>query len=213
MSGESPARPRPPGRTASRPGRRPRPATPAGGFAGTLVLEDAWRRLDLSGRRVAVIGPGREAALVAPTVLRSASAVKVFQEEPDWLLPAPEGVVGSAVGATLGRLGRAPALDRVLTRPVARLHLRRHVADPWVRRLLTPNRHAERRPGADVAFLDALADPRCTLVAWPVYALVPQGVRTAEGIEHRVDVVVLTPGSRMRASLDTAASPIPEETA
>ena len=166
-----------------------------------MILDEGWRHEDFSGRRVGVIGPGSEVACVVPTTLRTAERVTVFLDEPDWLLPGGSAPVRGALGA----LSRVPALDAVLTRPVARLHLRRHVGDPWTRRLLTPHRFSQRRPGPDLAFYDALADPRCRFVAWPVYAMAPQGVRTAEGIEHRVDVVVLTPGARVRADLTPAS--------
>ncbi|GAA4111379.1 hypothetical protein GCM10022215_07120 [Nocardioides fonticola] len=179
-----------------------RPPAPRAAFAGRMILDDAWRREDFSGRRVAVVGPGREVACVVPAALRSAERVTVFLDEPDWLLPAGPAPVRGALGA----LGRVPALDAVLTRPVARLQLRRHVDDAWTRRLLTPHRFSHRRPGVDLAFYDALADPRCRFIAWPVYAMAPQGVRTAEGIEHRVDVVVLTPAARIRAELREPAT-------
>ena len=34
----------------------------------------------------------------------------------------------------------------------------------------------------------------CKLYAWPVYAIVEHGVRSAEGIEHRVDVIIVGEG-------------------
>lgn len=185
----------------------PRRATTASraAFAGRMILDDAWRLEDFSGRRVAVVGPGREVACAVPTVLRTAERVTVFLDEPDWLLPSGP----APVRGTLGVLGSVRALDGVVTRPLARLQLRRHVADPWTRRLLTPHRFSDRRPGRDLAFYDALADPSCRFVAWPVYAMAPQGVRTAEGIEHRCDVIVLMPGARIRAELVDPDAPRP----
>jgi hypothetical protein len=42
----------------------------------------------------------------------------------------------------------------------------------------------------------AIQRPNCSLVPWPVFALTDGGVRTAEGIEHRVDSLVITRTAR-----------------
>ncbi|HSV40614.1 MAG TPA: hypothetical protein VLI04_17760, partial [Nocardioidaceae bacterium] len=74
----------------------------------------------------------------------------------------------------------------------ARLHLRFSVKDAWTRRLLTPGRFGRRDVLVSAEFYRALEQPHCKLIAWPVYAIVPHGVRTAEGIEHRVDCIILS---------------------
>jgi cation diffusion facilitator CzcD-associated flavoprotein CzcO len=106
-----------------------------------------------------------------PRIIRTAAAVKVFQREPAWVLPV-----------------RLPVARRV----AARLNLRVSVRDPWTRRLLTPGRFGARDVVLSRRYYDALRQPTCTLVAWPVYAVTDDGVRTAEGIEHRVDTLILT---------------------
>lgn len=150
------------------------PATMTTPFGGDLLRGTQWHGRTFTGLRVAVIAPGREAAVIVPQVIRTARAVKVFQEEPDWLLPLPL------------------PLPRALARPAARLNLRLRVRDPWTRRLLTPdarfNRH---RPRIDRRYYAALQEPHCALIPWPVYALVPGGIRSAEGIEHHVDCIIL----------------------
>ncbi|AIY19357.1 FAD-dependent oxidoreductase [Pimelobacter simplex] len=154
------------------------------GFRGEVLCGTAWRGRAFTGRSVAVIAPGREAAVIVPEVVRTARQVKVFQEEPDWLLPLPL------------------PLPRVLARPAARLSLRLQVRDPWTRRRLTPdarfNRH---RPRVDGRYYAALQEPHCTLISWPVYALVPGGVRSAEGIEHHVDCIILGESAAQREDL------------
>ena len=145
----------------------------------SVLRGDAWREHDFHGERVAVIARGADAARIVPRVLRTARAVKVFQQEPDWLLPA---VPGMGLAARLG----------LVRHGVGRLHLRLRVRDPWTRRLLTPEQFfGGRAVSASGAYDRALQHPNCTLVAWPVYAIVPGGVRTADGIEHRVDCIVL----------------------
>lgn len=143
-------------------------------FTGLLLRGEEVAGRAFTGLRVAVLAPGREAAWLVPEVARTADSVKVFQEGPDWLVPLPL------------------PLPRALARPAARLHLRLAVRDPWTRRRLTPDARFDRnRPWVDGRYYAALQRPGCTLISWPVYAIVPEGVRSAEGIEHRVDCIVL----------------------
>ena len=47
----------------------------------------------------------------------------------------------------------------------------------------------------------ALQEPHCTLSSGPVYALVPAGIRSAEGIEHHVDCIILGSAAAHREDL------------
>jgi hypothetical protein len=138
----------------------------------TLYGEE-WRSSDLTGLSVGVLLPAGEAARVVPAVAATARSVKVFQDAPVWVVPVDVPAVG-----------------------LARLHLRLTVRDAWTRRLLTPRRFAEREVVVSRSYYRALQQAHCKLVAWPVYAVVDQGVRTAEGIEHRFDVLITSRPSR-----------------
>jgi cation diffusion facilitator CzcD-associated flavoprotein CzcO len=133
-----------------------------------VLLAHECRHHDFQGQSVGVLLPADLAARVVPTVVETARSVKVFQEEPVWVVPVP-----------------------LPLRRLARLHLRLGVKDPWTRRLLTPGRFGRHDMVVSSAYYDALQQQNCKLVAWPVYAIVDEGVRTAEGIEHRVDVLVV----------------------
>lgn len=147
-------------------------------FRGEVLRGTDWCTRDFTGQRVAVVAPGREAAQIVPEVAATARSVKVFQEEPDWVVPL-----------------RVPGGRRVRV-AAARLFLRSQVKDKWIRRLLTPDRRfGSRRVTASVGYYAALRRPNCKLINWPVYAFVAEGVRTAEGIEHHADCVILGPSS------------------
>ncbi|WP_183099271.1 FAD-dependent oxidoreductase [Nocardioides pelophilus] len=143
------------------------------GFRGDLLRDDAWRSRGFAGQRVAVVASAEEAARIVPHVVRTATSVKVFQRSPAWVLPT-----------------RVPLPAGPIRRRAARLHLRLSVRDQWLRRQLTPFGD---QPGVVVrpGFYAALQQPGCKLYTWPVYAIVEHGVRSAEGVEHRVDVVIL----------------------
>ncbi|TLG01690.1 NAD(P)/FAD-dependent oxidoreductase [Nocardia cyriacigeorgica] len=134
-------------------------------------------RHEFAGRRVAIIGTGAAAARLLPGIAAQARRVTVFQTDAVWVLPrAP------LLGAVLRRTP-----DRVV-RLLARVNLRLQVRDSWLRHRLTPDEAA----GVAVhnSYYRTLGQPHCTLVTWPIARLVPLGVRTVDGIEHRVDIIV-----------------------
>lgn len=142
-------------------------------FRGDVIRGADWRTREFRGQRVAVVATADEAARIVPHVVRTASVVKVFQRSPAWLLPA-----------------ELPLRSGPIRRLAARVHLRRAIGDPWLRRQLTPHpdqRDVAVRPG----YYAALQQPNCKLYTWPVYAVVEQGIRSAEGVEHRVDVIIV----------------------
>lgn len=157
-------------------------------FAGEVLYGDAWRGRDFRGLRVAVLATGRDAARVVPRVAATAGSVRVFLEDADWVVPSlPRPLSGLArVG------GHVPVIGGRARRMLARAHLRLAVKDPWTRRLLTPDdRFAAHATSASSRYYPALQGANCKLIRWPVYAVTEHGVRTAEGIEHRVDCLIV----------------------
>lgn len=59
-------------------------------FAGSAWHTARWRHdVDLSGKRVGVIGTGASAYQVIPTILPEVNSLTVFQRNPPWMLPTP----------------------------------------------------------------------------------------------------------------------------
>ncbi|AYF74980.1 hypothetical protein D7D52_15195 [Nocardia yunnanensis] len=75
-----------------------------------------------------------------------------------------------------------------LLRRAAGANLRVQVRDPWQRRLLTPDHRAAVRVHG--RYYRALGRANCRLVSWPIARLAPLGVRTVDGVEHRVDCII-----------------------
>jgi 4-hydroxyacetophenone monooxygenase len=76
-------------------GQLNRPHTPeiagVGDFAGPAFHSARWRHdVDLTGKRVAVIGTGASGAQLIPVLAEEAAELTVFQRTPNWLLPAPD---------------------------------------------------------------------------------------------------------------------------
>ena len=60
-------------------------------FAGTAFHSARWPAgLDLTGKRVAVIGTGASAAQFIPIVAEQAAELVIFQRTPAWFAPTPD---------------------------------------------------------------------------------------------------------------------------
>lgn len=168
-------------------------------FTGPAFHSARWDHdVDLTGKRVGVIGTGASAAQFVPHVASQATELTVFQRTPPWVVPKPDvryrgwqrrpwpqrlergafwttGEVG-----TLGILG-----NRVITSVVERIalrHLRKQVADPRLRAKLTPDyRIGCKRVLFSNDFYPALTRPNTHLETADIVEVTPRGVRTADG--------------------------------
>ena len=92
-----------------------RPAYPAvegiEKFEGRAFHSADWDHdLDLTGKRVAVIGTGASAIQFVPQIARRAAKVSVFQRTPPWIIPKPDREIGSRERRLYRRL---PFLQRL----------------------------------------------------------------------------------------------------
>ncbi len=59
-------------------------------FKGKKVHSASWpSNLDLSGKRVALVGTGASAFQIGPSIVGTVSQLKIFQRNPPWMLPTP----------------------------------------------------------------------------------------------------------------------------
>ena len=188
-----------------------------GSYRGHKIHSARWDRdYDFAGKRVAVIGTGASAIQIIPELVKKAGFVKVFQRTPGWVLPRLDIATPPAVQAVFTKVPAAQELARQalfwgheasatalvwntpLTSLVARLgktHLRMAVKDPWLRRQLTPDfTPGCKRMLVSSDYYPALQRDNCKLIDWPIATLSPAGIRTSDGIEHRLDCIVFATG-------------------
>lgn len=192
-------------------------------FAGETVHTARWDHdLDLTGKRVGVIGTGASAVQLIPAIAEEVAHLTVFQRTPIWCLPKPDAALSGTTRAILGKVPGAQLLTRLasqtyveLTFPLAahfhnplhlatsgeklaRKALREQVTDPVVREKLTP-RYAVgcKRPSFHNSYLSTFNRDDVYLETDPITAITPTGVRTAEGTEHPLDVLVLATGFKV----------------
>jgi cation diffusion facilitator CzcD-associated flavoprotein CzcO len=200
-------------------GQLQRPARPAvpglDFFAGPVLHSARWDHdVDLRGRRVAVVGTGASAVQIVPAIADDVAHLTVFQRSADHVVPKPDrrySTVHHALFRHLpgwGRLVRRALMatfERAGAVPVGPAPAPVQLAFRALRRLLVPEAglRARLRPAHPVGVRRALVSsdyyrtlrhPRVDLVTAPVAEFTPAGIRTADGIEHPVDVVVLATG-------------------
>ncbi len=148
-------------------------------FTGRQIHCTAFTpRNAFSGQRVAIIGSGAAAARLLPGIAGEATRVSVFQTDAVWVLPRPP----------LWPTAVSRRVPQRLLRLAAEVNLLVQVRDSWLRHRLTPDETAG--VALHNSYYRTLQQPHCTLVTWPIARLAPLGIRTVDGIEHRVDSIV-----------------------
>lgn len=191
-------------------------------FGGVTVHTARWDHdVDVTGKRVAIIGTGASAVQVIPEIAPKVQQLTVFQRTPIWCFPKFDLPLPAAArwamhipgGKLLQRLASQAYVE--LTFPLSaqyytvfpladraahmgRAFLRREVHDPAVRQKLTP-RYAVgcKRPGFHNAYLSTFNRDNVTLVTEPIDRVTPSGVLTADGQSHETDVLILATGFKV----------------
>jgi cation diffusion facilitator CzcD-associated flavoprotein CzcO len=198
-------------------------------FSGPVCHTSEWRdELDMAGKSVGVLGTGSSAVQIVTEAEKVASAVTVFQIEPNWMLPK-QARDFSPRERRLNRLwpvyayrriklyvdydlrqlqARHARQDRVLNgkrRQAALSYLRQEMGDrPELLELLTPDFPMEgRRTVISDTYYQALKSSKVRLVPHAVKGLSAQGAVDANGEEHQLDMIVLATGFQAHQYLST----------
>jgi cation diffusion facilitator CzcD-associated flavoprotein CzcO len=186
-------------------------------FAGHAFHSARWRHgLDLCGRKVAVIGSAASAVQIVPQLAKQAKKLYVVQRSANWILPRRDRKYGQLEQQAFAYLpgyarlyrslcywrceaqflafGKGTWLARQLQKR-ARRHLKRHIADPGLRQLLTPDYPAGcKRVLISDDYYPALLRPNVELVTEPIARVTRDGLVTADGAERRVESIVFATG-------------------
>jgi cation diffusion facilitator CzcD-associated flavoprotein CzcO len=189
-------------------------------FAGSLMHTARWdHEEDLRGRRVAIIGTGASAVQVIPSIAPEVERLVVLQRTPIWCLPKPDARIGPRARRVLGRVPGAQRAARALSQTYVELnfplpahfhgvvpfasggeriglrHLRSQVRDPVVREKLTPRYGLGcKRPSFSNQYLKTFNRPNVELETSAIEEITPSGVRTVDGGEREIDVLILATG-------------------
>ena len=191
-------------------------------FAGEVIHTAKWDdAADLDGKRVAVIGTGATAVQLIPEIAEAAAAPDRLPAhadlgDPEDRLPDPEalqrlfarrpwtqrvartantalarGDDGGRRCCTTGRRGSSTG-----RRPRARKrHLRKQVADPELRRKLTPDySFGCKRPTFSNDYFPTFTRDHVDLETTSIERITPTGIVTTDGRETEIDTLVLATG-------------------
>jgi cation diffusion facilitator CzcD-associated flavoprotein CzcO len=194
------------------------PAIPgADSFAGPAFHSAEWRHdVDLTGKRVAVVGTGASAIQFVPGIVDAVGSMTVFQRSAPYVVPKPDqeyrpfhhrafdrfpkllDVERRSTFWLTERLNSALAGDSPISKPLLaamraawKLQLRRQVPGVALRRQLQPDYEIGcKRILFSNDWYPALSRDHVDVVTDRISTIEPSGVRTADGRLFEADVII-----------------------
>ena len=186
-------------------------------FAGAVFHSARWNHdLDLTGKRVAVLGTGSSAVQFVPKIAAEVAELYLFQRTPAWILPKTEAPTPKWLRTALRWVPGLTRAYRTLlywqleTRAVpfnyvpalikggqaiATRHMHRSIADPALRAKLTPNyKLGCKRVVMSDDFYPALCRDNVELVTDWITEVGEDHVVDTAGVERKVDAIILGTG-------------------
>ncbi|KZM68981.1 flavin-containing monooxygenase [Nocardia terpenica] len=186
-------------------------------FRGPSFHSARWdHAVPLAGSRVAVIGTGASAIQFVPAIAPLVDRLTVFQRTAAWVVkrtdreyrPMHHFLLRHVPGLRLTQrlwvwvlleflslgLASVPPIRRIAAWMGTR-SLREGIPDPALRAKLTPDYPVLcKRVLFSNEYYPALTRPNVAVETTPIEAIVPEGVRTADGAVHEADVIVYGTG-------------------
>ncbi|MGK2855464.1 MAG: flavin-containing monooxygenase [Microbacteriaceae bacterium] len=186
-------------------------------FAGAAFHSAQWNHdVDITGKRVAVIGTGASAIQIVPAIVGDVAELQLYQRTPAWVMPRPNNAFPHWMRNVFRRVPGARALLRAgiyrihegvgfamtqqprllkLGELMGKWNINRSIKDPELRRKLTPDYRAgcKRILNSDI-YYRGIANPKTTVITDKITRMTADGIVTADGAEHPVDVVVWATG-------------------
>ncbi|WP_024793827.1 flavin-containing monooxygenase [Tomitella biformata] len=188
-----------------------------GDFEGEIFHSSRWNHdVDLTGKRVAVIGTGASSIQIVPAIAGKVSHLDVYQRTAPWILPradreysaverfaykhvpgfqrlARAGVYALRETQVVG-LTKLPALLKPLQLS-ATMHLRKAIKDPVLRAKVTPNFSMGcKRMLISNNYYPALAQPNVDVVTDPISEVRAGSIVTKDGTVREIDALIVATG-------------------
>lgn len=193
-------------------------------FGGTLMHTALWDHdVALVGKRVAVIGTSATSLQVVPAIVDEVEHLTVFQRTPIWVFPKIDAKVGwpgrqilerrgirsairlaGTLGTEVGMSGMwmgprwLTDIGRRLAEIPVRRWMRSQVDDSVIRENLIPRYGLGcKRPSMSNEYLRTFNRADVSLVTETIESITKSGVRTVDGAEHEVDVLICATGFKL----------------
>lgn len=196
-------------------------------FSGTVIQTQAWdHTMDLSGKRIAVIGTGATAVQVVPQLAKVAASLHVYQRRAIWVFAKPDfaiprfvqrafrylpflqtlirGIAAGLVEVGLVAItvyGKQIAPLAKIPQWACRAYLFTQVRDRELRRKLAPDYgFGCKRPSVSNSYYRTFTEDHVSLITDPIERVTPSGICTRDGRHRDIDVLVLATGFEMSNS-------------
>jgi cation diffusion facilitator CzcD-associated flavoprotein CzcO len=186
-------------------------------FSGPAFHTAKWRHdVDLTGKRVAVIGTGCSAIQTVPAIQPIVEHVDVYQRSPGWTFPKMDFAYKERTKRLFERFPALQRLDRaaifafmelgaaamtsrpallVPFRAICRRQITKAIKDPELRRKVTPSDEVGcKRIMLTDDWYPTLGKPNVDLITDGIAEIAERGVRTTDGVERPADVIVFATG-------------------
>ncbi|MFT4187820.1 MAG: NAD(P)/FAD-dependent oxidoreductase [Aeromicrobium sp.] len=190
-------------------------------FAGKVIHTARWDDAHrLTGEDVAIIGTGATSVQLVPELARVAGSLAVYQRTPIWVTPKLDGPIPRGVQKLfarlpftqrIARLVGSAALEALMVIGVlqyrrfhplnkvaeawAKLHLRRQVKDPDLRRALTPDySFGCKRPTFSNTYFRTFNERHVDLETTSIDHIDERGIVTTDGRRRDIDTLILATG-------------------
>jgi len=187
-------------------------------FAGKTFHTARWDHdYDLAGKRVGVVGTGASAIQVVPAIAPIVGKLSVFQRTPAWVMPKGDRTISERTRRLFRRYPVAQRLLRGLLFWISEIrgpllfldaprisklpeaaslaHLRKSVADPELRRKLTPTfQFGCKRVLISDDYWSTFERENVELVTEGIERIVQDGIRTRDGRTHPLDAIIFATG-------------------
>jgi cation diffusion facilitator CzcD-associated flavoprotein CzcO len=186
-------------------------------FEGPAFHTAQWRHdVDLTGKRVALVGTGCSAIQVGPAVQPIVQQLDVYQRSPGWTFPKMDFAYKERTKRLFERFPVLRRLDRqsiflfmefgaaamtkrpallAFFRTLGRRQINGAIKDPELRRKVTPTDEVGcKRVMLTDDWYPMLTKPNVELVTDRIAEVTPNGIRTQDGRERPTDALVLATG-------------------
>ncbi|HET6709555.1 NAD(P)/FAD-dependent oxidoreductase [Amycolatopsis sp.] len=194
-------------------------------FEGPAYHSARWRHdVDLAGKKVAVIGTGASAVQFVPEIAPEVAELTLFQRTPPWIMPKADHEMSGRTRALFKAFPPAQRAYRTLLywllearaigfngqswvmklgQRIARRNIRRAIADPRLRRKVTPDYTMGcKRVLVSNDYYPALARDNVEVVTEGVREVREHSVVDSAGVEHEADVVIYGTGFHVTDAFD-----------
>lgn len=186
-------------------------------FAGNLFHTARWRHdISLDGKRVGIVGTGASAIQIVPEIADKVQQLNIFQRTPPWLIFKPDFSIQywrrwlRTKLPILQKINRAytyswheswaiaftrfPAVLKVV-QLLAKLFMQLNIRDKALREKLMPHYVIGcKRVLLSNNYFSTLKKSNVNLVSDAIECITPNGIRTRDGREHTMDIIIASTG-------------------